>query len=413
MKTFKNSTFCLLFYIKKTKLMKNGEAPIFLRVTINRKCVEIAIKRSILTHLWDQKKECSNGKSYQDKELNHYLDSVKARVFQIHRELESENKEVTAKRVRDRYNGRDETCKTIVGIYREHNDQCRQLIGIDFTKSTVEKFETSLSHLINFMKYQYRQEDMALSEIDNRYIKSFEVYLKTVKACQHNSSIKHLKNLKKVIRIALANAWITKDPFYNIKFNYVDTGFDFLTREELECLIKKEMPMQRLEQVRDIFAFCCFTGLAFIDVKQLSAEHIIKDNNGDLWINKDRQKTGVTCNIPLLPIAQQILDKYKDHPSCVKNNVLLPVLSNQNMNVYLKEIATICRITKKLSTHVARHTAATVVFLANEVAIENVAKILGHRKLQMTQHYAKVLDSSIMRDMQSVKQTFKSMADFE
>lgn len=411
MKTFKKSTFSLMYYIKKTKLLKNGEAPICLRITIQGQYAEIMVKRSIAVHLWNQPKECSNGKGYLDKELNHYLDTVKARIYQIHRELESEGKAITAKSIRDRYNGRDEITKTIVGLYREHNDQCRQLIGIDYTKSTIDKFETSLSHLTEFMKQKYGQEDIPLTEIDNKYVKDFEVYLKAVKGCQHNSSIKHLKNLKKIVRIALANDWMKKDPFYNIKFSYVNPGIEFLTREELEILIKKDFAIPRLAQVRDVFVFAAFTGLAFIDLKQLNAGHIIKDNKDNLWIRKDRQKTGVACNIPLLPIPAGILKKYESHPECIKNEVLLPVMSNQKMNAYLAEIADLCGITKKLTTHVARHTAATVVFLANEVTIENVARILGHRKLQMTQHYAKVLDSSIMRDMSAVSENFASMME--
>lgn len=409
MKTTKKSTFSLMFYIKKTKLLKNGEAPICLRITVNCHYAEIMIKRSLPVNLWDQKKENSKGKAYSDKELNHYLDSVKARVYLLQRELETEGRQVTAIAIRDRYNGKDEGSKTLVQIYEDHNRQCRKLIGIDYTESTVDKFDTSLSHLKEFMKHDYRREDIPLFEVDNQFVRDFEVYLKVVRGCQHNSSLKHLKNLKKVISIAQANGWIKKDPFYGIRFSYEDTGIDFLTREELEIITNKEFTIPRLAQVRDIFVFCCFTALAFIDVKQLSKEHIIKDNEGNLWINKDRQKTGVMCNIPLLPIAEQILKKYESHPGCIKDGVLLPVLSNQKMNSYLKEIADLCGIEKKLSTHLARHTAATVVFLANQVTIENVARILGHRKLQMTQHYAKVLDSSIMRDMSAVKNSFAAM----
>ena len=182
--------------------------------------------------------------------------------------------------------------------------------------------------------------------------------------------------------------------------------FEFLSQEELERIMNKEFTIKRLEVVRDIFCFCSFTGLAFIDVKQLNPTHLVTDSNGSLWVRKPRQKTGNMCNIPVIHSAKVILDKYKDHPEYLKNNVLLPVLSNQKMNSYLNEIADLCEITKKLSTHVARHTAATVVFLANNVSIENVAKMLGHSSTKMTQHYAKVLDSSILRDMQQVEAKF-------
>jgi site-specific recombinase XerD len=204
----------------------------------------------------------------------------------------------------------------------------------------------------------------------------------------------------------LANDWIKKDPFYGIQFKHEETNIEFLTQAELEQLIHKEFPVQRLSQVRDIFVFCSFTGLAFVDVQQLTPNHLIQDNNGAMWIRKNRQKTRNMCNIPVLSVAQRLIEKYQGYPDCIRKGVLLPVMSNQKMNAYLKEIADLCGISKKLTTHVARHTAATVVFLANQVSMENVAKILGHSNTKMTQHYAKVLDSSIMRDMKNVENCF-------
>ena len=400
------STFNLLFVVRKHRLLKNGEAPIYLRITVNGEVADITVKRSIRAEMWNQRRECSNGKQHKDYELNHYLETLKARLYQIHREFEIDGKRITAKALRDRYYGKDDSCKTIVGIYKEHNEKCRALIGIDFTKSTVDKFDTSLSHLQEYMRHRYDKEDMLLSEINGQFITEFDFYLKTVRRCQNNSCIKHLKNLKKVIRIALANDWIKKDPFYGIQFKHEETHVEFLTQEELERIINKEFELPRLALVRDVFVFCSFTGLAFIDVKNLTKEHLMKDNNGALWIRKPRQKTGNMSNIPVLSVAKRLIEKYANHPECIKKNVLLPVLSNQKLNAYLKEIADCCGINKRISSHVARYTAATVVFLANNVSIENVAKILGHSNTKMTQHYAKVLDSSIMRDMAGVEQCF-------
>jgi len=280
------------------------------------------------------------------------------------------------------------------------------LIGKDFSESTVEKFETSLNTLKAFIKKTTKKDDILLKEINRVFIQDFEFYLKAERNMQHNSALKHLKNLKKIIRIAIANEWMKKDPFVGIQFKHDKIDVEFLSQEELQRIMNKGFTIKRLEVVRDIFCFCCFTGLAFIDVKQLNPTHLVKDSNGSLWVRKPRQKTGNMCNIPVIHSAKVILDKYNDHPECLKNNVLLPVLSNQKMNSYLKEIADLCGITKKLSTHVARHTAATVVFLANNVSIENVAKMLGHSSTKMTQHYAKVLDSSILRDMQQVEAKF-------
>lgn len=406
MKTEKRNTFNVLFIIKKSKLMKNGEAPIVMRITINGQIAEVMIKRSVPVAYWNQAKECSKGKDYVARELNHYLETVKARIYQIHREMEIDGKRVTANAIKDRYHGKDDSKMTLCEVYKEHNEKCRALVGIDFSISTVEKFDTSLSHIKEYIRHQYRKDDILLAEVDGQFVRDFDFYLKTIRKCQQNSTIKHLKNLKKIVRIALSNDWIKRDPFLGIQFKHQETNVEFLTQEELSRLMSKEFSIPRLAQVRDIFIFCAFTGLAFVDVQQLSPEHIIRDNNGASWIRKSRQKTGNMCNIPLLTPAVQLLERYADHPECLRKNVLLPVMSNQKMNSYLKELADLCGITKRLSTHVARHTAATVVFLANNVSIENVAKILGHSSTKMTQHYAKVLDSSIMRDMAGVEACF-------
>jgi site-specific recombinase XerD len=219
-----------------------------------------------------------------------------------------------------------------------------------------------------------------------------------------------MKCFKKIINLAIANEWMTRNPFAGIKFQAKEVIKEVLTKEEIERIMAKQFDMQRLEYVRDVFIFCVFSGLAYIDVNNLRAEHITKDNNGDIWIRKAREKTDNMCNIPLLKIPQMILEKYKDHPIRQKTGALLPVTSNQKMNSYLKEIATRCDIKKNLTTHTARHTAASVVFLANGVSMENVAKMLGHSDIRMTQHYAKVMDSSIKRDMAGIDSRFADMA---
>lgn len=241
-----------------------------------------------------------------------------------------------------------------------------------------------------------------MREIDRIFIQDLEFYLKTERNMQHNSALKHLKSLKKVIPIALANEWIKKDPFVGIQFKHDQVSVEFLSQEELDILIKKEFTIKRLEVVRDIFVFCAFTGLAFVDVKHLKPEHLLKDGSDTLWIRKPREKTGNMCNIPVLSPTKAIIDKYKEYPLCLKNGVLLPVLTNQKMNSYLKEISDLCNINKALTTHVARHSYATSVCLANGVSIENVAKMLGHSDISMTKRYARVLDQSILADMKKV-----------
>ena len=402
----KRNTFNVLFIIKKAKLLKNGEAPICMRITINCEVAEILIKRSITPALWNQPKECSKGKNRSDMELNHYIESMRTKVHRIHREMEIDGIPVTASTLKDRVLGKHvESVKGLIEIYAEHNDRCEKLIGKDFTRSTVDKFKTSISHLKEFLGKQYGKKEIPLTEVNGEFIRNFDFFLKTEKDCCQNSTIKHLKNLKKIVRIALANEWMKKDPFFGFQFKQEEVHVEFLTQEEVNILIEKEFPIHRLQQIKDIFLFCCFTGLAFKDVQLLKAEHLVNGVQGEMWIRKARQKTHKMSNVPLLSIPIQIIEKYKNHPDCIKKEVVLPVPSNQKMNSYLKEIADLCGINKNLSTHCARHTFATMT-LANSVSLASVSKMLGHSSVKMTQHYARVLDQTVAAEMSEFQGKF-------
>ena len=397
--------FSILFFIKRSKLLKNGEAPLRVRVTYDKLYVELQLKRSIQVQLWSQEKECAIGKDRNSVELNHYIDVLRVRFYQIYQDLELEGKLMSARAIVNRYLGNDETNKTLYNVFKEHNDNCRKLIGKDYVEITIRRYDNCLKYLMELVKRSYNQDDILLREVNGELVRNFEMYLKTEKRCAQNTVIRYMKCFKKVINLAIANEWIIKNPFAGIKFHEVAVNKEFLTMEEINAIAAKEFHIQRLEIVRDVFLFCCMTGLAFIDVYNLREEHIIKDNSGAMWIRKTREKTNNMCNIPLLSLPIQILEKYADNPHCLKKGVLLPVMCNQKMNSYLKEIADFCGIKKNLTTHTARHTAASVVFLANGVSLPNVAKMLGHSSTRMTQHYAKVLDSSIMRDMANVEKS--------
>lgn len=405
----RRKSFSLFFFLRKKKLLKNGEAPICLRITANHSMCDIQIKRSISVEQWDQSKERSKGRAEDAYELNLYIESIRTRIYQIHRELEVDGKLITAEAIKNKYYGTDTDSRTLLQAFTEHNKEAEALIGKGYVAKTVQRFETTARYLAEFLKSEYKLSDISLKELDLSFIRKFDTFLKVKKGCAHNSAITRLKNLKKIMRIAYSNDWIQKDPFVAYRFKFEETNPEFLTKEELEIIIHKEFSIERLEIVRDIFAFCCFTGLAFTDIQQLKFEHIVKDNNGSLWIRKNRQKTKNMCNIPLIGAAAFLVEKYKNYPSCIKNGVLFPVPSNQRMNSYLKEIADICGINKTLTTHVARHTCATVVMLANNVSLENVAKILGHSNTRTTQHYAKVLDTSIMKDVKNVDKQFANL----
>ena len=396
------TTFGLLFYIRRDKTNKRGEAPVFMRLTINGERADASIKRFIEPHAWNSAKGKANEKSRGGKDLNLYLDAISANILRIQRDLELDKKEVSAQIILNRYLGKEQSDRhTLMEVFRAHNEKCRALSGISLAPATVIRYETTLRLTEEFLQKNYKKEDCYLDEVTNQFIEDFEFFLKTVRRCCHNTTTKYLLNFKKIIRIALAKGWMKKDPFAQVHFHFEPVEREFLEKQELKVLLNKEITITRLSQVRDIFCFCCLTGLAFTDVQQLKPEHLVADIHGKIWIRKARQKTKNMCNIPLLDEAQKIIDRYRDHPYCQTHGVLLPVCSNQKMNSYLKELADICGIRKNLSTHCARHTFATLT-LASGATIDNVAKMLGHANVNMTRRYAKVLDSSIMRDMEVV-----------
>lgn len=412
-KSLSNTKLDVLFFVKKTKLLKNGEAPVCMRITVDARRAELMIKRSVTPNKWNQKKECATGTDYAGRELNHFIEVCRTKVFKIFRQLEMDGRPITARTIVDIMQGREDPDKqkTLVEIFSEHNVQVHSLVGVDFAEVTAKKFDTSLLRLKEYLAHQFSTEDIAVTDVDNQFIRNYDLFLKTHCGCHHNSALKHLKNLKKIVRIAMANGWVQKDPFFGIRFTEQETHVEFLTKEELNTLIRTEFKIPQHNQVRDIFYFCTLTGLAFADVKTLKPEHIIADNDGTLWIRKPRQKTGVMCNVPLIPPAVALMEKYKDHPHCSINRVVMPVFSNIVMNDYLRDIAKLCNFTKPLTCHIARHTAASIVFLANNVSLENVAKILGHKNTKMTQRYAKVLDISIKRDMENVAASFANVGN--
>ncbi|PCH69195.1 MAG: recombinase [Bacteroidetes bacterium] len=398
------TTFSILFYIKRSKLLKNGDAPVYVRITINGVSDEVSLKRSIEPKLWDTKRNKAKGSSEEARQLNDYLNSVRGQIFYHHQQMQEKGKTITAKLLKNTFLGIGEKQWTLVELFAEHNNEMRNLIGREYAPLTLQRYNAALKHLRIFMKQQYNQDDLPLTEINHKFISGFEFYLKSKAKCQHNSAMKHVKALKKIIRIALANDYIRKDPFSNYRITQKPVDIGYLTENEIRRLIEREIPIERIAVVRDLFVFQIFSGLAYGDIKNLTADNIDIGIDGLKWIFIKRGKTKNPCRVPLLAPAQEILDKYSNHPFCQTSGKLLPVLSDQKMNAYLKEIADLCGIKKKLHTHLARHTFATTVALSNGVPMETVSHMMGHRKLATThQVYARVLDKKISEDMEKVQ----------
>ncbi|MEI6060664.1 MAG: site-specific integrase [Bacteroidota bacterium] len=395
------ATYSVLYFINRTKLNKDGKAMISARITLNNQKTEFATSRTVDPEEWSQEAEKVKGNTKEVKEINSYLTLIRSNLLLKKRELEEHGQELTALNLKNVYMGLDAGSKTILGIFREHNEKCKKLMNIDFAPGTVERYEVCYKHISDFIKIKYRKTDVKLYEVTPMFISDFELYLKTTRKCAHNTATKYIKNFKKIIRIALANGWLKKDPFANIKFHLDAVDLAYLDAKELDKLMKKQFPIERMQQVKDVYLFCCFTGLAFVDVTSLTNKDIV-DNEGSKWIKKRRRKTKNWCHIPLLEPALRILEKYEGNPQCISKGKLLPVLSNQKMNAYLQEIADILGIDKHLSTHTARHTFATTVTLANQVSMEVVSKMLGHSSVNMTKKYARVVDDLIKKDMQKI-----------
>lgn len=395
------------FFLKKTKLLKNGEASVAMRITVDGQRVENNIRKSILPSLWDQSKERVKGTSTTAVDLNRFIEEARIRVHQIVTELQQDGTEINPLIVQQRFYGVGQVRKqerTILQVIQEHNDEAKKLIGKDFVEITWRRYETMKRYLGELIKQKYGVNDLPLSDFTGEVIRAYEVYLKTEKGLCQNTLIRYMKALKKITNRCLANDWIQKDPFAGIKFREDPTDPEFLTLEEVDRIYNCNLGSKRLEVIRDMFLMSAFTGLAFTDVSQLTEDHIVTDNNGNKWIRKPRQKTKQISNIPLLDIPLAIIEKYQGDKKAARKGVLLPIPCNQVMNRYLKEIATICKINKHLTMHTARHTYATLC-LSQGVSIKNVSKMLGHASVKMTERYARVLDSSILRDMNTIRDT--------
>ncbi len=392
----------ILFFIKRTKLTKTGDATIFVRITINKERTEFSLKRQVSPKIWDDKKERAKSKTDEALEINNFIDQYERKILSYIDFLVLDKQKVTARIIQDKLIGKREARKTILKVFQEHNDNARKLIGIDFAADTVQRYETCYMHTKDFIRWQYKREDLPLEDLNHQFISNYEIYLKTERKCAHNTTIKYLKNFKKIVRIALANNWMKKDPFATIKFKLKPVDAIYLTKDELDIIISKDIEIDRLKQVRDVFVFCCFTGLAFSDVKSLKREHLSTDKNGITWIHKKRTKTDQMSTIFMIEAAKKLMAKYENDPELIEKSAVMPVLTNQKMNAYLKEIGTICGINKPISTHTARHTFATTVALENNIPLEVVSKILGHSSTKMTQRYARITEELIKKNMTKI-----------
>jgi site-specific recombinase XerD len=394
----------VLFHGKRTKSQNASLLAIYLRVTVDGQRMEISTKRIIEKDKWSSISGKAKGNLEEARSLNAYLDLLRNKVYSYQKELIQEDKPVTVAYFRMKWNGITEKPRMILDVFQEHNEQVSALVGKGFAAGTSERYITSLKHTRSFIQWKFHRDDLPITALNYEFMSQYAFWFRSVKNCDHNTTMKYLSNFKKIVIICLKNGWLSKDPFYGFRLARKEVVREFLTDEELGLIRSKYFSMERISQVRDIFLFSCYTGLAYADVKKLKRSEICVGVDGEKWIFTSRQKTDTLSRIPLLTQALEILDRYKSYPSCDNADRLLPVLSNQKMNSYLKEIADCCGIQKPFTYHTARHTFATTITLSNGVPIETVSKMLGHRNLKTTQHYAKILDNKVGDDMRRLKE---------
>ena len=395
-------SFGLTFFLKSSS-KESKERTIYLRVTVDGVPKETSTKRKWDIVRWNQKLERANGTKEDAKALNLFLDSLAAKVNQHRTYLMLDGDTVSAQKLIDFVLGKTVSKAKVMEEFELHNSEILSLVPKEYSKVTYIRYETAKSHVHQFLKYKYEIDDLEFRELNYEFIKDFEFYLKAVKNISNNTTLKYISNFKKIVLRAIDKEIIAVDPFKRFKGKKDKIIKRPLTRHELSTLESHPLPVERLATVRDVFVFQCYTGLAYIDVFNLKHSDIKRGDNGDLWIISDRQKTGSAFNVPLLPQALKLIDRYKGHQQCVSRNSVLPVISNQRMNGYLKEIADLCGIESTLNTHKARRTFGSTVTLNNNVPIYVVKEMLGHQSVKQTEEYALTEQVSIGREMKQLQ----------
>lgn len=394
------STFSILFVAQKGKLKANGKAPILARVTVNGEMVHLATRIDVDPDRWLGKECRTPGRSAEDKYINEMLDNYRNVIKNKYNELFFRGEAITAMRLKSILTSRSDEAKRLLVLFDEFNEDYKALVGKETTHKTYTRYLLTRRRPAEFMAAKYKIRDILLSDINTKFINDFYIYLRTVDGKNgHNYHMKMIQRFRTVFKTAKDNGWVTADPFGGFKISMEETHREHLTIDELGVLVSKEMTSERLQRVKDIFVFSCFTGLAYTDVRGLKKSEVVMGNDGRLWIDTRRDKTKVAVYVPLLDIPRAILEKYADQTS---HDRLLSIPANQKVNDYLKEIAAICGIDKNLTFHVARHTFATTVTLENGVALETVQKMLGHKNIRTTQVYAKMTKRRIGMEMESL-----------
>lgn len=394
---------------------KSGQAPLYCKITIDGARAQFSTPHKVNPKFWDKKSMRLTGANALHRVINAYIDQVRSDLNNHFLKVAVSNKLISAKELKALYLGieiEQPKKKTLCDAFDYHIAKQEEKFKAKLIhKNTWLRYKVTKSKAIDFMKRRYHLDDMPLDELKYSFITEFEHYLITKDKLSPNTAHKNLIHLKKVLKVAVLLEWVTASPFTPFQCSYRNPERVFLTQDEVDRIKNKEFTIERLEKVRDVFLFQCYTGFAYADISEFDRNAVSIGIDGEYWISTYRKKTGNRESVPILPVAMGIIEKYQNNEDCIEKNCLLPVNTNERYNSYLKEIADLCGITKKITTHVARHTFATTITLSNGVPIETVSRMLGHSKLATTQIYAKVLDRKVSDDMKILKQKLHGSED--
>lgn len=397
----------ILFWLRKQNGNGEARATIMVRITIEGLRENFSLGYQVSPEKFDSKAGAVLGRTEEAATINRQLVRVRSELLRHYYSLKDNDKVVTSAILKNAYLGIDIEKKTFLQVADYQYALFEKKVEKNkMSYETLRKWKSTRNKLAAFIKHEYKLPDLPLDRVKYSFAEDLYNYLTLTDGIEDNTAMKYVKQAKQIITVAVRRDWLQKNPLDSYKCTYIDPDRDILNAEELAVLLHKDLPVSRLQEAKDIYLFMAFTGYAYKDTLNLTPDHIAKFFDGEDWIVKNREKTWCRENVPLLPQAKEILKKYKDHPYCVANNRLFPVRSNQRFNSYLKEIADVCGISKNLTTHTARHTFATTITLANNVPLETVSALLGHKSIRTTQIYARIVASKVSADMKDLKAKF-------
>ena len=392
------SIFRVVFYLRSNYVNKEGKTSVMLRIYLNNERLSLGSTGiSVKSSQWDKEKERIKGRTTEALNTNLQLDNIASGLQSIFRRIEMSDV-VSLERIKSEFLGKKEEIDTLMQLFEKHNGDVAKQVGVSVGKATLQKYNVCKRHFSEFLEKQYKRIDLKLTELTYVVIREFDLYLRTEVGQNPNTATKTMKTFKTITLLGQKMGVLLHDPFMNHRFHIEPVNRGFLTDEEILLIAHKQINIPRLELIRDIFIFSCFTGLAYIDVSNLTPDHIVTLGDKQ-WIMTQRQKTSVETNVLLLDIPKAIIAKYGG--KTYRNGKLFPMLTNQKTNSYLKEIADICGIKKNLTFHLARHTFATMS-LSKGVPMESVSKMLGHTNIRTTQIYARITNKKIEHDMEEL-----------